>query len=500
MGFKGDVLNALGARALVIMLVGATAGCSSGLWNDAAVPEAPPSVAPVRQVSSGTLRLTNSGTRPMFKDVLTVDLGTVTRIATLDNVGIQEARQRVEASHGQLEAAAAAVLPVVGPGAVLGHLQGVDINNLGVLQAAHLTTFSPAILVHWAVNPGQIFFDVVASKKRLLASGEQERSTVMQTVSTATLQYYDLVLGQARISVAREALKEAEELLSLASKRLDVGAGLPVDVTRAKAALAARQQDLLVAVNGFYKASIALGATLYLDPTLTLIPKAHALVTTTLVRSDLGIDKLLTLAAEWHPDLQAVRDLAAAASADVSAVIWGAGLPTLQAGHQVGTFGSWTPGKTFASKGQNIDTAGIGWVFNPQIFGQAKTAGASEEIAQLEVKRLVQQVGDQIVTAVQDSATNLQLIPIARQQLAAAEDALHITQENFQTGTGLFLDVLLAEDAVNQARLNYATAITNYNKSQVNLLAALGLIDQEKVTGELRPAAAQRAYQPHRSK
>jgi outer membrane protein TolC len=65
--------------------------------------------------------------------------------------------------------------------------------------------------------------------------------------------------------------------------------------------------------------------------------------------------------------------------------------------------------------------------------------------------------------------------------VTAAEEALRITRENFEVGTALFLDLLQAQDAVNQARLNYATAITSYNQSQVNLLAALGLIVQTEV-------------------
>jgi outer membrane protein TolC len=187
----------------------------------------------------------------MYRERLTVDLESVTRVASLDNVGILEAQQQVEASHGQLEAAAAAVLPTVGPGVALYHLQGVNTNAQGVLQLAHFTTLNPAILVHWAVNPGQVYFNVVASKKRLLASGQQERSVVMQTVQTAALQYYDLVLAQARVAVSREALAEATELLRLASIRVDAGFGLPVDVTRSRSTLAGRQQDLAVALNSF---------------------------------------------------------------------------------------------------------------------------------------------------------------------------------------------------------------------------------------------------------
>jgi outer membrane protein TolC len=100
----------------------------------------------------------------------------------------------------------------------------------------------------------------------------------------------------------------------------------------------------------------------------------------------------------------------------------------------------------------------------------------------LEVRRLFEQVGDQVVISAQDSATNASLFPIAKQQVTAAEEALRITRENFEVGTALFLDLLQAQDAVNQARLNYATAITSYNQSQVNLLAALGLIDQTNVS------------------
>ena len=473
------------ARCIAIMLVSLMAGCANDLTElDVARQNGPPNVMPARQVSSATLRLQNSSIQPMYRQRLTIDLETVVRVASLDNVGILEAQHRVVASHGQLEAAAAAILPVVGPGVALTHLQGADINNLGVLQAAHFTTLNPAILVHWAVNPGQVYFDVVASKKRLHASGEQERSVVMQTVQTAALKYYDLVLAQARVAVAREALAEAEELLRLANKRVDSGFGLPVDVIRSRAALAGRQQTLALALNGFYKASVALAATLYLDPTVTLVPRSRALAARSLVRDDLGIEQMLNLAVQWRPDLQSVRDLAAAAGADTSKVIWGAGLPTLQAGFQPGQFGSWTPGKTFLPKGQEISAAGIGWVFNPTVFGQAKTAGAYEQISELEVKRLIQQVGDDVVISAQDSATNAGLIPIAKQQVTAAEEALHITQENFEAGTALFLDILQAQDAVLAARLNYANAITSYNQSQVNLLTALGLVDQTNVALE----------------
>jgi outer membrane protein len=471
-------------RSAVLFFACLVAACA----DEPPQPGAPPDVTPLRQRSTSSLRLTNAEIPPMYRQVLAIDLESVARVAGLNNIDIQEARQRVDASQGQLESAGAAALPAVGPGIALNHLQGVDINNLGVLEAAHFSTVNPALLVRWAINPGQVFFDIIAAKKRLQATEQQDLAIVMQTTSIAAQQYYDLVLAQARVAVAREALAEAQEFLRLATQRYNAQTGLFVDVKRAEALLAGRQQDLALALNGFFQASVTLGTTLYLDPTVTLVPKSRELLTRNLVR-DLGIDQLLSIAVSWRPDLQSVSTLVAAADADTKAIIWGAGTPNLGATYQFGGFSSRTEAQAFGLKNQQLSSLTAGWVFNPVVFGEVKTSDAVAKISVLEAKRLLESVKAQVVVAAQDSATNAQLIPVARQQVQAAEESLKITQTNFEAGTGLFLDVLQAQDAVNQARLNHASAITNYNKSQVSLLSALGLIDQMKVAGVLKTAS-----------
>jgi outer membrane protein TolC len=248
---------------------------------------------------------------------------------------------------------------------------------------------------------------------------------------------------------------------------------------------------LALALDDFYKASVALGSTLNLDPTVTLVPKARQLARRDLVRSNLGIDQMLALAVQWRPDLQSVNLLLAAAGDDTNAIIWGVGTPNLQAAYQAGKFGSRTATQVFHSKGQEVSGASVGWVFNPVVFGQVRTSGAVAQIAVLDAERLLEDVKAQVVVSSQDSITYAQLVPIAEKQVTAAQEALRVTRENFQTGTGLFLDVLQAQDAVNLARIRLASAITNYNKSQVNLLAALGLLDQANVAAG--PPAAKHA-------
>jgi YVTN family beta-propeller protein len=214
-----------------------------------------------------------------------------------------------------------------------------------------------------------------------------------------------------------------------------------------------------------------------------------------LVREDLGIVDLLAIATQRRPDLQGIKYAAAAATAATKSTLWGGVSPQLQAGYQFGRLSSETPGQTFPLQEQQHGNASVGWLLSPTVFGQVKTAKATEQDAALEVERRFEQVRAQVVRSAQDSATNAKLIPIAKQQEAAAEEALRLAQRNLGAGTALTVDVLQAEDALNEAQLRYADAATAYNKSQVNLLAALGLIDSVSLTPGASPDAPAPALQ-----
>lgn len=316
---------------------------------------------------------------------------------------------------------------------------------------------------------------MVASKRRLEASAQQEQAVVLETARVAAVQYYDLVLAQARVSVARQTMKEAEELLRIERLRLKTGTGLPADELRAEAALAGARQDLLTAVKGFYDASVTLTVTLHLDSTVMLAPRAGIMKQTTLVREDLPIDDMLVTAVRYRPDLEAVRTLWAAAQADQGATVWGGLGPQV---HAARTFLTPPPASAMVDtmyRQQNyVATGGFNW--SAATFGRIKSAVANVKIAELDLDRELDQVGSAVVSAHQASLTAAKLVPIARQQITSAEEALRLTKENLKAGTGLTIDVLQAVDTAGQAQLRYATAIIGYNQSQINLLAALGLV------------------------
>jgi outer membrane protein TolC len=439
------------------------------------------SLSPRNRAGGEVLKLDGGRAMPMYRELLAVDLPTVVRVARAQNLDIRQARARVEAAAGRHESSFGAIFPVISPQVVFERNEGVVRAVNGPVIGADFSSLAPAALVQWAINPGRVYYDIVASRKRLEASEHQERQTIQETMRSAAIQYYDLVLAQAKLAVAEHAVSEGEELLRITQLRRQAGAGLEADALRAEADLARRRQDLAIALNAFYEASIALSVTLHLDPTVTLVPRPDQVPQLSLVADDMGIDQLLGLALAWRADLESVRLLVKASNADVDATTWGGLGPQLQVGYSHGAIRSDTSEANFGFQEQRRLTASAGWTLGLSTLGYLKTAGAAQQEAAINAERQLDLVRAQVVRAAQAGVTQAKLVPMARQQLKAAEEALRLAQANLRAGTMLTLDVLQAADAVDQARLRYADAVVRYNQSQVNLLAAVGVIDEQNV-------------------
>jgi outer membrane protein TolC len=437
----------------------------------------------------------------MYRELLAVDLPTVARVAVARGIDTREARERVHAAEGRYESSVEAIFPVIAPTFAYQHLEGVNQAATGTLVSTNFNNLLPAITLQWVLNPGRVYYDIVASRRRLDASREQERAAELDTLRAAAEQYYDLVLAQAKVGVAGQSAAQAEESLRLTARRVRAGTALAGDESRARASLAGRRQDLLLAVNRFYQASIALTVTLHLDPVITLVPGRQEVTQTTLVREELPVGEALGIAVRHRPDLQSARTLLAATNADKGAVAWGALGPQLQAAYTFGGLQTRVGGQTFGMDQQERASASVGFALGASTFGQLKIAAANVRIAVLDVERRLEQIGAQVVSAQQASATSAALIPIAREQVQAAEETLRLAQANLNAGTVLLLDVLLAEDEVDNARLRYAQSVVQYNQSQVRLLAAIGLLDAGALTPTktqsttTQPAAPQPATQ-----
>ena len=231
----------------------------------------------------------------------------------------------------------------------------------------------------------------------------------------------------------------------------------------------------------------------------------------------------------FRPDLRSIRDLVEAAAADKGSTWWGAFGPQFQAAYQyggimghannvveaqgipgnlivnpassTGAF-SGSPGvnglikegilrgskglqgrddQSYGFQDQQRSSVSVGWRFSLSAFGDLKSAKATAQRAYLQAEVQLDLVKAEVVIAAQASRANRELIGLANQQMTAAQEALRLSEANLRAGAMTTLEVLQAQDSATQARLRYAASVVRYNQSQVNLLAALGLLNEETV-------------------
>src|SRR6267378_4856954 len=196
---------------LVPFLFVALSGCA----DQSNLPLAYPAVTPAAQRVASP-KVDAPQIPPMYGHrLLAIDLPTVVRVAMARNIDIKEAQARVEASRGEYESSVGAIFPSITPNITARGLEGALSNPNGGVGLATFRNFTPAAVINWIINPGQVAYEFVASKRRLEASAQQEQAVVLETARSAAVQYYDLVLAQAQVAVARQALDEAEELLRI---------------------------------------------------------------------------------------------------------------------------------------------------------------------------------------------------------------------------------------------------------------------------------------------
>lgn len=79
------------------------------------------------------------------------------------------------------------------------------------------------------------------------AAVEQLRLTVMNVVARVVKAYWDLVGAIESVKVSKESLANAERLLDISEKRLEIGTAAAIEVLQAKAGVAVRQSELIAA-------------------------------------------------------------------------------------------------------------------------------------------------------------------------------------------------------------------------------------------------------------
>jgi len=429
----------------------------------------PTAVVPLKAID---LRLIQAGEK------LPIDLPTALRLATANNLEIQEARARVREAQGAKNQALAEFLPTTSYSFTARKIDGRIQASFGELGNRTFSTLNPTGVLSLTVDPGKALFDTLAAYKLLDATTHQEEGVTQQTLLTMAQQYFDLEQAQARVAIAEQAVAASQELVRLSRDRESLGVGLKVDVLRSEAQLAEDEGVLSQARKAFRDASVALALTLKLDPSVTLFPLELAVKQLTVIPSETSLDDLLSRALARRPEVKELALRTEAAEDQRKALWWKALGPKV-----AGTVEESAIGRSFDLGNRQSYGAFIGWVLSPSSIGEIQAAEARLDQTKIQAERVLEVVKAEVIQARETVLTAQEQIDAALRGVQAAEASLELSQVRLEGGVGLTLEVLEAQEALTTARTALVSTIEQYNKAQTGLLRATGELSVTALVG-----------------
>lgn len=322
--------------------------------------------------------------------------------------------------------------------------------------------------------------DILINKKRLKISEWQLRETLINTVSSVELAYYNLIQARENIKVQRAALEYANQLLRENKKRVEVGALAPLDEKQAEAEVARAVANLLVTEQSY---AVALNdmknlitqdfqnwRNVVLDPVETLVA----------VPASPDLPESWRRGLTLRPDLQQLKLNLEAQDINIKYLknqLW----PQLDL---EGSYGHAATREQFRTAlddviQDNNPRYSYGAVLsiplgNRSVRYSLKAAKASSAQLLLQYKQLEQNVMVAIDDAIKLLQSRFQQVEATRQARLFAQDALSAEQKKYENGKSTSFLVLQAQRDLTSRRFEEIQALADYNKALSGLAAAEG--------------------------
>jgi outer membrane protein TolC len=490
-------------RQLLCVPLAAAVGCASApppdIETDNApsqwyTPAAPATAAKAPASTDSPLTLTSAAepsapspsvSRPAYAQLEThpIDLPTVLRLVDANSPTVGFARARVAEAQARVQQAEVQWLPNLQVGAAYNRFDGQTQNQrgevFGVSRANLFYGGGPAL----TLNVADALYGPLIARRVRSAAQLQQAATTLAAEQEAGLAYLDLVQLHAQLQVNADTLARAEEMLTAAESakqaNLDRSAG---DVQRARTEVLLRRTERLDLEARAAATSARLGRLLYLQPNVKLVPADLAVAPLTLVDPSRTLDDLLATALDGRPDLAAGREVIAAAWERVRQAKREPFIPKIAVQNQTGGYGGGLNDDLADFGARNALSVQLFWEVRNLGFGNA--AGVAErraaaDQARYQLAEVQARAAAEVVEAAQTAAAKFEAIAPAAEAVKEATELYRINKSGVQNVVGannLFdaLRPLQAIQALNTARLNYLSAVTDHNRAQLRLLAATG--------------------------
>lgn len=433
---------------------------------------------------------------------LPINLPTALQLAHVRPIDIALASERIQVAVAQLQRAEVMWLPTLYLGGDYfrhdGQIQDVAGNVFGTSKSALLVGAGPSLVfsISDAILAPLAERQVVQAREAALQTA---RNDSLLTVAEA---YFNVQQARGELAGALDVAHRADEVLRRTQQLAAGGEGIlaRVDVVRARAEFARRDEDLDTAREHWRVASADLVRVLRLEPTALMAPLEPPHLRVTLVALDRSVDDLIALALSNRPELAAQQALVQATLVRLRQERLRPLVPSiLLRGASTPVTGTLAGGYFGGGQNDELNHFGARGDFDLQVLWELQNLGfgnralvearkAENRLSVLELFRLQDRVAAEVSQAHAQAQSATSRLGKAESGL---KDAVESANENFKglgqtksaggaAGSRVVIllirpqEVVAAIEVLAQAYGDYYRAVADYNRAQFRLYRALG--------------------------
>src|SRR5947208_1729015 len=410
---------------------------------------------------------------------LQVSLAEAVRRALDVQPSIVQARGDVRTAGADERSAAGAFLPAItaSGSSTLASTSRYNAATGQIVTVPSNTSYSGSLGLSLDLFDG---FQRLANKRAAAATEDAADAGLInqryQVTATTAQLFFTALADEELVRVAEAQLQRAKEELQISVNKFQAGAATRSDTLTARVDFGNAQLALLQANANLATAQANLGRQVGVDQPVRAVPDTAfpSLPDTTALRAQ---------ALDSSPQVQQAEARARAAGAQVGAArsqYW----PTLSASYANGYTGLDSLGRLglapWSTTQRYVNNWALRFSLSWTLFNgftreaNQVTASVAQDVARAAAADTRRQVGAQLTQQLAAVTTAYAQFGITGANVAAATEALRVTQERYKLGAGTLLDLLTAEANMTQAQVNQVQSRYNYLIARAQVEALVG--------------------------
>jgi outer membrane protein TolC len=408
-----------------------------------------------------------------------IDLETTLRLAGANNLQIKIAREKLSEARERESVARNKRLPWISVGSALRQHQDQIQTVDGKLINADKRSLSAGVGLNLMWEPSEVYYQNLVAKQNTRAEDAAMAIERAGVIYQSTVAYGELLRASAIVEVEENSLQLVNRHYAQVKASAEAGLVFAGDVHRVAAQQARTQVNVRQAQEAVVVASARLASLLRLDPSVQLEPAKENLVPLDLIDRKLELGGLVTQALAQRQELTQFDARVEATKQELDGARYGPLVPTIGAQINYGGLGGGAglgdPTRDFASSSDCALT--VAWRVGPGgLFDRSRIRLNESRLrrSKLEMDAMQDQIRREVVEQHARVASLADQLSLLSSICESAEKTVELSRQRRESGVGLVLEDITAEQELTRARSDYITCITRYNQAQQALVWALG--------------------------